>query len=146
MQAPFQRPLQHTRCAASPHAKPRLRQWYHGCMTPAPLDAPTLAMALGVVALAAPIVLGLVAYDLRWIWLARRAGIASPWGTWVRLLAAALCHGGAFVLASRGGVWPRETLVYWMHMLLDPGLTLYALGLYELAGRALNPPKRVKTG
>jgi hypothetical protein len=110
-------------------------------MQPQPLDGPTLAFALGLVALAAPIVLLLMAYDLRWIWLARRAGITPPWGTWARLLAAILCHGGAFVLASKGAVWPRVQLVYWMHMLLDPGLTLYALGLWELTKQALDRPK-----
>ncbi len=111
-------------------------------MQPQPLDAATLAYALGVVALAAPIVLLVMAYDLRWIWLARRAGVTPPWGTWVRLLAALLCHGGAFVLASKGAVWPRAQLVYWMHMLLDPGLTLYALGLWELAKQAMDRPQR----
>lgn len=111
-------------------------------MSPAPLDAPTLALALGAMGLASPLVLAVVAYDLRWIWLARRAGVTPPWGTRVRLAAAILCHGGAFVLASKGATWPRAQLVWWMHMLLDPGLTLYALGLWELWGRAREAPTR----
>jgi hypothetical protein len=95
-------------------------------------------------ALASPIVLLLVAYDVRWIWLSFRAGVAPPWGTWVRLAAAILCHGGAALLAARGAVWPRDVLVWWMHMLLDPGLTLYALGLWELWRRAASGAQQAR--
>jgi hypothetical protein len=104
-------------------------------MAHAPLDPTTLTVWLAAMAIAAPVVLLLVAYDVRWIWLSVRAGVAPPWGAFVRLGAAALCHGGAALLASYGAVWPRETLVWWMHMTLDPGLTLYALGLWELGQR-----------
>lgn len=100
-----------------------------------PLDSVTLVACLAAMALAAPVVLLLVAYDIRWIWLAARAGITPPWGAFVRLGAATLCHGGAVLLAAYGTVWPRETLVWWMHMTLDPGLSLYALGLWELWSR-----------
>ena len=105
-------------------------------MPHAPLDSVTLTAWLAAMALAAPLVLALVAYDVRWIWLTLRAGVTPPWGAFVRLGAAALCHGGAVLLATYGGVWPRETLVWWMHMTLDPGLSLYALGLWELWQRA----------
>lgn len=113
-------------------------------MPHAPLDSVTLTAWLAMMGLAAPVVLLLVAYDVRWIWLSLRAGVAPPWGAWVRLGAAALCHGGAVLLAARGAVWPRETLVWWMHMTLDPGLSLYAVGLYELWARvgALKRPAR----
>lgn len=101
----------------------------------APLSLPNVTAWLGLMALAAPLVLALVAYDVRWVWLCLRRGGRPPWGTWLRIGAALLCHGGAWVLAVKGPVWPREVTLWWMHMLLDPGLTLYALGLWELARR-----------
>jgi hypothetical protein len=104
-------------------------------MTSTPLSLPNLTSWLGLMALALPFVLALVLYDVRWIVLSVRAGRRPPWGTWARLGAAVLCHGGAWVLAARGPVWPRELTLWWMHMLLDPGLTLYALGLWELSRR-----------
>jgi hypothetical protein len=107
-------------------------------MTSIPLSLPHLTSWLGLMALALPLVLALVLYDVRWIVLSVRAGRQPPWGTWVRLGAAVLCHGGAWVLASRGPVWPRELTLWWMHMLLDPGLTLYAVGLWELSRRLMD--------
>ena len=95
---------------------------------------PSLVVVLGFCAVALPVVLGLVAYDLRWIWLAIRAGQVPPWGAFVRLFAAVCCHGGVAVLAL-GQAWPPEQLTFWLHMTLDPGLTFYAVGLYELCGR-----------
>lgn len=101
-------------------------------MPHAPLDSVTLTAWLAAMAIAAPVVLLVMAYDVRWIWLSLRAGVAPPWGAFVRLAGASLCHGGALLLAAYGAVWPRETLIWWMHMTLDPGLSLYAVGLWEL--------------
>jgi hypothetical protein len=90
---------------------------------------------LGGCALFLPVVLVLVAYDLRWIALAMRAGQLPPWGAFARLFAAACCHGGVILLVMHGADWPPEKLTFWMHMTLDPGLTFYSLGLYELYRR-----------
>lgn len=92
-------------------------------------------------ALAAPLVVALLLYDARWIGLSWRAGQRPPWGTWVRIGAALLCHGGAWLLATQGPHWPAARTIWWMHMLLDPGLSLYALGLWELARRVLSAPE-----
>lgn len=106
-------------------------------MESVPLSTANITAWLGWMALVSPLVLLLMLYDLRWIVLSVRARRAPPWGTWVRLAAAILCHGGAWVLAVRGATWPASLTIWWMHMLLDPGLTLYALGLWELQRRAL---------
>lgn len=95
----------------------------------------SLPLVLGVCALFLPVVLLLVAYDLRWIALSLRAGQAPPWGAFVRLFAAACCHGGAILLVTHGNDWPTQKLTFWMHMTLDPGLTFYSLGLYDLYRR-----------
>lgn len=95
----------------------------------------SLPLVLGACALFLPVVLLLVAYDLRWIVLSLRAGQFPPWGTFARLFAAACCHGGVILLALHGNDWPGQKLTFWMHMTLDPGLTFYSLGLYELYGR-----------
>lgn len=107
-------------------------------MPGAPLSLPNLTSWLGLMALAVPVVLALVCYDVRWIALSLRRGQRPPWGTWLRIGAALLCHGGAWVLAVKGPVWPRELTLWWMHMLLDPGLTLYAVGLWELSRRMMD--------
>ncbi|MEB3283948.1 MAG: hypothetical protein VKN33_01505 [Candidatus Sericytochromatia bacterium] len=106
-------------------------------MSDAPLSVPNITTWLGWMALVTPLVLLLVVYDVRWIALSVRAGRRPPWGTWVRLAAAALCHGGALLLVLRGSTWPASVTVWWMHMLLDPGLSLYAVGLWELQRRAV---------
>jgi hypothetical protein len=90
---------------------------------------------LAFAALFLPVVLLLVAYDLRWIALTVRAGRLPPWGAFARLFAAVCCHGGIIVLLVHGRDWPPTQLVFWLHMTLDPGLTFYALGLYDLARR-----------
>lgn len=95
----------------------------------------SLHLMLGVAALFLPVVLALVLYDLRWIYLSLRAGQVPPWGAFLRLLAAGFCHGGAVLMATKSGVWPEPVLKFWLHMTLDPGLTFYAVGLWELNGR-----------
>lgn len=105
---------------------------------------PSLALLLTVVTLFAPVVLFLVAYDLRWIALNARAGRRPPWGAVARLVAAVCCHGGVAVMALHGTDWPREKLTFWLHMTLDPGLTFYALGLYDLVLRANRRASRAR--
>ena len=82
-----------------------------------------------------PLVLGLLIYDVRWIYLSIRAGQLPPWGTFARIFAALCCHGGVMLLAFKSNVWPEKQLTFWLHMTLDPGLTFYALGLYDLYAR-----------
>jgi hypothetical protein len=89
-----------------------------------------------------PIVLVLVAYDIRWLIRSVRAGQWPPWGIYSRLFAAVCCHAGVFILAAYGRTWPQAQLTYWLHMTLDPGLTFYAVGLYELYGRMLSGGER----
>jgi hypothetical protein len=95
---------------------------------------------LGLAALAWPLVLFLVVYDVRWIALALRAGQRPPWGAFLRLAAAAFCHGGALLLALHAHDWTSRQLTFWLHMTLDPGLTFYAFGLWELFGRVQQRP------
>lgn len=82
-----------------------------------------------------PVVLALLAYDVRWIYLSLRAGQLPPWGACLRIVAALCCHGGVMLMAFKSHVWPEKTLTFWLHMTLDPGLTFYSLGLYDLYGR-----------
>lgn len=96
---------------------------------------PSLPIVLAGAAVLLPVVLVLVAYDLRWIVLALKAGRIPPWGAFCRLFAAVCCHGGVAILALHARDWPSEQLTFWLHMTLDPGLTFYSLGLYELWGR-----------
>jgi hypothetical protein len=98
---------------------------------------------LAFAALFAPVVLLLVVYDLRWIVLAVRAGRLPPWGAFARLFAALCCHGGLIVLLMHAHDWPQPRLTYWLHMTLDPGLTFYALGLYDLLRRVAAREARV---
>jgi hypothetical protein len=82
-----------------------------------------------------PVVLALLAYDVRWIYRSVRAGQMPPWGTYLRIVAAFCCHGGVMLLAFKSHVWPEKQLTFWLHMTLDPGLTFYSLGLYDLYTR-----------
>ena len=82
-----------------------------------------------------PIVLALLVYDVRWIVLSLRAKQTPPWGAFMRIFAALCCHGGVMLLAFKSGVWPEKQLTFWLHMTLDPGLTFYSLGLYDLFTR-----------
>ena len=94
-----------------------------------------MPVVLAVAGLFLPVVLGLLAYDVRWIVLSVRSGRIPPWGTFLRIFAAFCCHGGVMLLAFKSHVWPERTLTFWLHMTLDPGLTFYALGLYDLYTR-----------
>lgn len=94
-----------------------------------------MPVMLTLVTLFLPLVLLLVVYDLRWIYLSLRARQLPPWGTFVRLFAALCCHGGGLILAAHGHDWPEKQLTFWMHMSFDPGLTFYSLGLWELYSR-----------
>ncbi|MOA59784.1 hypothetical protein D3C78_1844830 [compost metagenome] len=58
-----------------------------------------------------------------------------PWGAFARIFAALCCHGGVMLLAFKTNVWPEKQLTFWLHMTLDPGLTFYAVGLYDLYAR-----------
>lgn len=83
--------------------------------------------------LAWPIMAFLAFLDLRWIAKALRARRLPPWGCLTRVAAVALCHAGAYLYWRYSAVWPEVTTKFWLHMTVDPGLTFYALGLYELA-------------
>lgn len=95
-------------------------------------------LVLAVAGLFLPLVIGLFIYDVRWIMLSIRAGQMPPWGAFARIFAAVCCHGGVMLLAFKSQVWPEKTLTFWLHMTLDPGLTFYALGLYDLITRLNN--------
>lgn len=109
----------------------KLGVWYMIAMTAMPI-------VLAIAGLFLPIVLGLFIYDVRWIVLSVRAGQMPPWGAFARIFAALCCHGGVMLLAFKSQVWPEKTLTFWLHMTLDPGLTFYALGLYDLYTRMAN--------
>ncbi len=97
-------------------------------------------MSSGIAVLAmvvSPIAAVLMLYDLRWIVLSLQRQILPPWGTWVRITAALFCHIGSFILYRYLSIWPAQTLTFWLHMTLDPGLSLYAIGLWELYTRAV---------
>lgn len=96
---------------------------------------------LAVAALFLPLVIALVVYDIRWIYLSLRARQLPPWGAFCRLFAAACCHGGAILLLKFTGVWPEKVMTFWMHMTFDPGLTFYALGLWDLFNRVAKGKK-----
>lgn len=90
---------------------------------------------LTIAGLLLPLVLALVAYDLRWVYLSTRARRLPPWGAIARLFAALCCHGGAVLLIRNHEVWNEAQMRFWMHMTFDPGLTFYALGLWDLYSR-----------
>ncbi|MNS21204.1 hypothetical protein D3C72_529610 [compost metagenome] len=105
--------------------------WYKMAM-------PSMPIVLAFAGLFLPLVLALLVYDVRWIVLAVRARQTPPWGAFARIFAAFCCHGGVMLLAFKSGVWPEKTLTFWLHMTLDPGLTFYAVGLYDLYSRMAN--------
>jgi hypothetical protein len=86
--------------------------------------------------LVSPFAAVLMLYDLRWIVMSLQRGVMPPWGTWVRITAALFCHTGSFILYRYQSEWPPQMLTFWLHMTLDPGLSLYAIGLWELYTRA----------
>ena len=93
---------------------------------------PSLSLVLAIACVFLPMALLLALYDLRWIVLSLRAGRRPPWGAPLRVLAALFCHGGVALLVAHHADWPEPMLTYWLHMTLDPGLTFYAIGLYDL--------------
>lgn len=92
--------------------------------------------------LAWPVLAFLAFLDLRWVSRAVGARRVPPWGCVARLAGMALCHLGAYLYWRYHAAWPEATLKFWLHMTVDPGLTAYAFGLYDLARRVMPARRR----